>query len=98
MVTEKPLKLTPLLPCRMAGTEAGAGPEPESTVRDTSVAPAADTRLVTATFRNTARLSVITVPGLPPEQAITISPSNSAIPSTRTAGFTAASVQVMVED
>src|SRR6202011_4288524 len=98
MVTVMPLKLTPLLPCITPGTAAGAGPEPESTVSETSVAPAADTRLVTPIFRNTARLSVITVPGLPPEQVITISPSNSAIPSARRAGLTAESVQVKVED
>src|SRR5260370_19792802 len=98
IVTEIPLKLTPLLPCITAGTPAGDGPEPESTVSETSVAPAADTRLVTATFRNTARLSFIAVPGLPPVQAIKMSPSNSAIPSARTAGVTAASVQVKVGD
>src|SRR5262249_55425309 len=84
-----PFKATEFIFCNKARTAAGAGPDPESIVSDTSVAFVAEIRFVTLTFKNTIRFSVIVVPGLPPEQLRRISPRISATPSARTAGFTA---------
>src|SRR6266513_5262678 len=97
MVKLTPLKATALLDCRSPGTPAGAGPEPLSTVSETSVVFVPDNLLVTLTFRKTTRLSVIVVPAEPPEQVRRISPSVSEMPSARTAGFTAPVAQVKAD-
>ena len=64
-VIEIPLKATELAVCKRPETPDGA----PLTVRRTSVIPAAVTRLVTFTLRNTARLNEITDPGAPPPVA-----------------------------
>src|SRR5579863_1737401 len=89
-----PLKLTAELFCRRPGTVAATGPEPLSTVSETSVALVVEIRLVTATFNITLRLSVNAVPGVPPVQCRKISPKGSVIPSARTGGFPAVVLQV----
>src|SRR5712691_1619087 len=98
MVKLTPLKATALLDCRSPGTPAGAGPEPLSTVSETSVVFVPDNRLVTLTFRKTTRLSVIVVTAGPPELVRRISTRVSGMPSARTAGVTAPVAQVRGED
>src|SRR5271165_450800 len=90
MVNVTPLKLTDVAVWRMPGTEAGTGPEPESTVSETSVAFEGDIRLVTLTLRTT--------PGVPWAQLIRMSPTTSVIPSARNCGFPAPVEQLNGED
>src|SRR5260221_612177 len=94
MVKVTPLKLTVLLDCSRPGTAAGTGPDPLSTVSETSVALLAEMRFVTPTFKETIKFSVIVEPGLPPEQLRRISPRVSAIPSACTVGLTALVAQI----
>src|SRR5713226_6721058 len=93
-----PLKLTVLLDCSRPGTAAGTGPDPLSTVSETSVALVAEMRFVTPTFKETMKFRVIVEPGLPPEQLRRISPRVSAMPSACTVGLTALVAQIKAVD
>src|SRR5690349_11310816 len=88
-----PLNTTALGAKGWALALAGTGPEPVSTVNNTSVKLLPASLLVTFTLRKTVRLLVRVAPGTPPEQSSTISPTLSVIPSERTSAATDVGLQ-----
>src|SRR6266568_1186588 len=87
----RPLKTTALGAYGTAGTLAGTGPAPVSTVSKTSVV-FARSLLVTLTLRKTVRFPLTMAPGVPRVQSSRISPVRSVMPSDRTMGGTAEGV------